>query len=601
MEDLFGAPYTNETIVWKHEPDYRGTSTLLTTSIITLMLCVWTSIHLNVPDPRDTKWAIFRRRLMWIAIGLFIPEVLVSTAIGQYRLARTILKEAENVFGGTRHVSDEEQQNVARRKHPWTMTHSYWAIMGGIAVDGSHANTKILPKETKALFTPSGVSMLLRHEPELIPDISEQEINDKSKGGSWAKFIACVQASWFCISCFARIAQRLPLSQLELNTFAHALCTVVVYMLWWKKPLDVEIPVLITDERIRPLLAYCWMSSAASARPELTRAEREAYKLEKPKIAKRATSYSPSKAPEFEAISTGPISYTNYYLRPKSRIHSESPKEGTITVTTAESLPGTEFYARMASSRWKVQVLVTSSSGGCGGGTKTTVLDVMIFEPAFNLTPVDVERWKHAHTALEKYGFELEQSQKNLDLISVNTIPELGSDPPKHLVQSSEDESPLMRNIKEWTGLIIASGIYGAVHVMGWNSLFPKESELEYWRSSSIIIVIPSGVAIVATLALILMKGVTDVWLKTRLGLWFKEKRGDERFGTKTPKSVWRQTWSLVKLLVKLVVFFVLGTGASLYFLARIYIIWESFRTVFSQPPEVYLVAEWSQYLPHIT
>ena len=32
---------------------------------------------------------------------------------------------------------------------------------------------------------------------------------------------------------------------LELNTFAHALCTLVTYLAWWEKPLDVEEPELI--------------------------------------------------------------------------------------------------------------------------------------------------------------------------------------------------------------------------------------------------------------------------------------------------------------------------------------------------------------------
>jgi hypothetical protein len=37
----------------------------------------------------------------------------------------------------------------------------------------------------------------------------------------------------------------LPISLLELNTFGHALCTLLIYCMWWNKPLDIEEPELI--------------------------------------------------------------------------------------------------------------------------------------------------------------------------------------------------------------------------------------------------------------------------------------------------------------------------------------------------------------------
>jgi hypothetical protein len=86
--------------------------------------------------------------------------------------------------------------------------------------------------------------------------ISEEEVKDKSKESSFTKLVVFVQAAWFCLSCIARISQRLPVSLLELNTFAHALYTLIVYVLWWKKPLNIEQPLLIHEDRMRPLLAY---------------------------------------------------------------------------------------------------------------------------------------------------------------------------------------------------------------------------------------------------------------------------------------------------------------------------------------------------------
>jgi hypothetical protein len=110
------------------------------------------------------------------------------------------------------------------------MTHSFWAIMGGIAMDPSDSKP-FIPESKRSTLTPYGVSLLLKHEPQLLPDISEEEVKDKSKGGSLTKFVACIQATWFCLSCIARMSQKMPVSMLELNTFAHALCTVIVYIL----------------------------------------------------------------------------------------------------------------------------------------------------------------------------------------------------------------------------------------------------------------------------------------------------------------------------------------------------------------------------------
>ena len=102
--------------------------------------------------------------------------------------------------------------------------------MGGIAIDCSDAQSFLLSSDYAAL-TPQGIGYMLRLEPHLLPDISAEDVKDRSKASSFTKFLACVQATWFCLSCLGRVAQRLPVSMLELNTFAHALCTVVVYVI----------------------------------------------------------------------------------------------------------------------------------------------------------------------------------------------------------------------------------------------------------------------------------------------------------------------------------------------------------------------------------
>ncbi|KAK4188088.1 hypothetical protein QBC35DRAFT_550636 [Podospora australis] len=229
MEDVLGASYSNQTVSWNAEPSTRGTFSLLSSSFFTLLLCVYSAVHLNLPGQKKDDWSLLKRRLKWIIVGLFFPEYLVITAATQWKRAKRIFLEAQAVFKSS---ADDSEQQAPRRRHAWTMTHSYWAIMGGIGYEDRQGK-RFLPEGSQPLLTINGISMLLRYRPDLLPDIPEIDIKDKSKGGAIVKFLACAQANWFCISCTGHMGQKLPLSQFELNTFAHAICTVVVYTLWW--------------------------------------------------------------------------------------------------------------------------------------------------------------------------------------------------------------------------------------------------------------------------------------------------------------------------------------------------------------------------------
>jgi hypothetical protein len=144
--------------------------------------------------------------------------------------------------------------------------------MGGFAINiNLHSENKppadsdnFLPQnETRLTLTPEGILFLAEMEPSLIPYISEESIRDKSKASGLAKTLVCLQTIWFCFQCITRLAFHLSICLLELNTFAHAICTLFIYMLWWDKPLDIVEPTLLSanDERARPLLALMCMKS----------------------------------------------------------------------------------------------------------------------------------------------------------------------------------------------------------------------------------------------------------------------------------------------------------------------------------------------------
>lgn len=132
--------------------------------------------------------------------------------------------------------------------------------MGGFVFDTTDDEPFLRDSQAQMTLTPEGVAFVMQHTPELIPNLSKEEILDKSKADRLSKTMSCLQAAWFCLQIAARAAQHLPVSLLELTTLAHAFCMFVAYILWWDKPFEVQEPVIIPagprDIVARELLAY---------------------------------------------------------------------------------------------------------------------------------------------------------------------------------------------------------------------------------------------------------------------------------------------------------------------------------------------------------
>ncbi len=70
--------------------------------------------------------------------------------------------------------------------------------------------------------------------------ISPETIEDKSKGDALSKTFSVLQISWFVVQCVARANQHLPITLLEMTTLAYAGLSMIMYSLWWHKPLNVK-------------------------------------------------------------------------------------------------------------------------------------------------------------------------------------------------------------------------------------------------------------------------------------------------------------------------------------------------------------------------
>ena len=89
---------TNHTYVaWQSEPNVRGTWGLVSSCVITLTLCVYTAVHLNVPERNITKSKRYLRRLKWVFCGILAPEIVVFTAWRQWSSAIKLTKEMQKL------------------------------------------------------------------------------------------------------------------------------------------------------------------------------------------------------------------------------------------------------------------------------------------------------------------------------------------------------------------------------------------------------------------------------------------------------------------------------------------------------------------------
>ncbi|CAD0084503.1 unnamed protein product [Aureobasidium vineae] len=193
-------------VSWTAEPHRRGSFQIMSSCIITISLCVWTALHLNILHYSDANRRWYTKRLMWrklgwLCLGLLAPEMIAYTAWDQYRRSR-------------RHVNKMSTQDATR---DWGMVQAFYVVMGGFVVDLDN-KASLYPKHSgreRLTLTPIGVDYIAKYHPLLLPQVNEEGIRDKSKANALAKFLVCVQAGWFIFQCITRMALSLPITLLE--------------------------------------------------------------------------------------------------------------------------------------------------------------------------------------------------------------------------------------------------------------------------------------------------------------------------------------------------------------------------------------------------
>lgn len=192
----------------------------------TILLCVWTVIHLPLPCcsrfgkgnfvPGEPSWSfrdwVIRSGIGPAVISVIAPEFLNLTAISE-------LVEAW--------ISKRKMAHMDR-----TLTHTFSLHMGGFCLE-----------------TPTGLRLQLNDNQVMSPlsadtfpgwlpklqSVEEAHINDHAKTSALTKSIACSQALWLVTQVISRICQHQAVTLLE-STLAYAACALIAYIAWWKKP-----------------------------------------------------------------------------------------------------------------------------------------------------------------------------------------------------------------------------------------------------------------------------------------------------------------------------------------------------------------------------
>lgn len=437
-----------------------------------------------------------------------------------------------------------KQDQPVHRKHAFTLVHGFYAVMGGYVFDFSDdQEPPFLPvKRTRMVITQTGFRYLMRHAPDLVPDLSETSITDRASADWLSKSILFLQITWFCVNYVLRHAEHLPHSLLEVATLAHCLSTIITYFCWWSKPFNVQEPTLISGALAREVCALLAMCSG------------EEYLL----LAEFVRVYC---LPERSFLDER--DYLEHFDPPKSEQYP-------IVLSRGSVLPGTTF-AYEGRRRTDINLfdrLALHSLCGSWDLPWYRAIEFGKFTAVQNtkritLQQSDCERWRLAGKAL--YSSKLSKPRLSYYVVSKSTMQYAGS---------TEFDDIAFRYFDIYTAagimLIILPAIYGLPHFLGWNARFPSAIERHLWHIACIFVT-SAGLALSAV-------HIGSVYL-VRHSIRKRSTRSGLESGI-----------SAFSLLV-----------AALYILASGYLVVESLRQLLYLDPGAYQLPSWSNYWPHFS
>ncbi|KAK3389910.1 hypothetical protein B0H63DRAFT_105505 [Podospora didyma] len=595
---------------WTPEPDGRGTFGILRSCIATLALCVYSSIHINLAAAHDSKTTVYLRKAKWVVIAMFAPELVVYVAWCQLRATKQIQQQMLSCFKKL-----EERDPKAKRTHPWTSIHSWYVFMGGFAVDTSPSNpdhSEYIPGSPQICLAPEAVYVLASSG--LIPDISSRYITDKSKADSLAKLLVIAQSMWMISQCIMRWSSSLFVTPLELNTLAHAVCALLIYLLWWDKPLDITEPTLLVGDQIRSITALLW-----STRRRLG-----------PKINFDGTISGPQTS--FHEVFSGPelanIHWVELSSLPSADGSNNTLKGGEPVRQTADINKSSTFAVRLYNTSTKLYSernfdLSNPASKSClwvgmneiVGLPKTGIYFSNLSTPRISVDRDCLCRWQISWDWIQSQG-DLFTVSRGMSIFEHGSWEHNGLPAQKWFIHK-----PFPPRITNWhfidprtydeTGIasvgifILCTLSYGGIHAAAWNDMFPSGTEHLLWKISCLYL--PCfGIPVMAVIFTMYLteRAHMESYRKLMAGRPWPAPRRRYRsvvlgrireFGMSFSPHSYHYSpflfWPGV---------FCLGAFSLLYVGARSFLVVDAFLSLRSSPSTAYATPDWTRYFPHL-
>ncbi|CCD43461.1 hypothetical protein BofuT4_P011370.1 [Botrytis cinerea T4] len=575
----FLKPSNETTTGWVSDPNGRGTFSLVVSCLLTLSLCVWSAMHLNIPGTYHPTIQELIKGIRWGVVGIFAPELVVFAAWRQYNSA-TALKAlvqdriAEAVTPCPSEQPSTKSSDLASKStrievhdaiSPWTTVHGFYAGMGGFVFDFENSEDEaspFIPEYQRLTLTARGVSLLA--ECGHLPNISRREILDKSKADTMAKLLVILQAGWMLVQVVGRLVTGLPVTLLEVNTLGHVLCAFIIYLLWWHKPRSIMVPTKLEGDWVKPLCAYMYMSSQISG-----------HDSKHPGMLKR--SWKDSELSRFA------------YVPP---VVSDGIQEGLGIQRASSSLtPGKSQIIEIDATTTELHELAQRSTFGffvpsrsdlnADGSSKRDPDQTENTEYLLNASPEQHTRWQlaakaiHTHPALRSR-------------FTINTIP-ASPDQSAHQIHEPLIEQLVSLRAGNWPGedllrstgglvmgmtLWLASIAFGAVHAAAWYDYFPSLFEQWMWRASAVYIAFSGLLWLCINGLARAIKPIDQFW---------------DRF------VALKEHWASY-----LVIGFLCTVCGIAYVVARIYLVVEAFISIRKLPVGAYGTPDWTTVVPHL-
>lgn len=142
---------------WVSQPDGRGTFDILWSCLITIFLCTWVSLHLNVPASHEKYRHLFFRKMRWMVQAIMAPEFVLAFAIGQKVEAKKSVQQFRDLDLHPEHTFRTVDSALSQRSRlqdagdrvsclirkidmklhgeekdtRWSIRHAFYANMGG--------------------------------------------------------------------------------------------------------------------------------------------------------------------------------------------------------------------------------------------------------------------------------------------------------------------------------------------------------------------------------------------------------------------------------------------------------------------------------------